>query len=178
MPPSYASIGNLAGQENPGGIAQLIYWAPKSYFTTIQEPSNMATATNPEDLVNVSTNHAFVVGKFFHTLYCTQGKGKMGFKNASDIDASGGFVELEVFVPGVDSATQGVLRMMKMDDLIIEVPMADGVKHQLGTTTFPAKMADFEFGTADNGSGVRGTMVKFRSFQLGVIKYTGTTPTS
>jgi hypothetical protein len=175
---NYASIGGLAGKENPGGIAQLVYWAPKSDFTTIQEPDSLTAATNPEDAVEVTASHVFVATKFFHTMYCTQGKGKMGFKNASEPDASGGFVELEVFVPGVDAATHGILRKMKMDDLILVVPMADGVKHQLGTSTFPAKMGDFEFGVAENGSGTRGTMVKFRSFYLGIIQYSGSVPTS
>lgn len=178
MPLSYSSISGLSGAENPGGIAQRLYWAPTSHLTTIQEPDNMSTATTPAELVEVSTSHVLAAGKYWLTMYCTQGKGKGNFKNTAEVDASGGFYEVEVFIPGTDATTQGQLRMMKMDDLVVLLPMADGVKHQLGTTNFPAKLSEYEFGTAENGSGVRGTMLKIRAFQMGPITYTGTHATS
>ena len=175
---NYASIGGLGGAENPGGIAQRLLFAPTSYFTTIEEPENMSTATTAAELTEVTANHVFVATKFFHTLYCTQGKGKGSFKNAAEVDASGGFYEAEFFVPGVDAATQGLLRKMKADEHVFLLPMADGVNHQMGTTNFPAKLMEYEFGTAENGSGVRGTTIKLRSFQMGPITYSGTAPTS
>ena len=157
MTVNYGSISGLGGAENPGGIAQRLLFAPTSYFTTIEEPENMSTATTAAELVEVTASHVFVATKFFHTVYCTQGKGKGNFKNAAEVDASGGFYETELFVPGVDATTQGLLRKMKADDLVVLIPMADGVKHQMGTTNFPAKVMEYEFGTAENGSGVRGT---------------------
>lgn len=174
MPVSYASIPGLNGQENPGGIARYVWYSPTSRFSTIQSPANMATATTAADLASVSTAHTFPANTGFLKFYCTEGKGSSSFKNASDVDASGGFYETTLFVPGTDAATDGILRKMKADDHIFIIPMADGKNHQIGTSLFPAKMSEYEFGTAENGSGVRGTMVKVRAFQMGPITYTAT----
>jgi hypothetical protein len=174
MPATYASIQGLSGQENPGGIAQFVWYSPTSRFSTIQAPPNLATATTAADLASVSTAHTFPANTGFLKMYCTQGKGSGNFKNAADVDASGGFYEISLFVPGSTPATEGILRLMKGDDLIFIVPMADGKNHQVGTAQHPAKVSEIEFNTAEQGSGVRGNMIKVRAFQMGPITYTAT----
>jgi hypothetical protein len=174
MPLTYSSVKGLQGKENPGGIGSFVWYSPTSRFTTIQQPANMATATTPADLAKVTANHAFPANTGFLKFYCTQQKGEGSFTNSAEVDASGGFYEVMLFVPGTDATTEGLLRMMKGDDLIFIIPMADSVNHQVGTGGFPAKLQEYKFGTAQNASGVRGTEVKIRAFQLGSILYEGT----
>jgi hypothetical protein len=174
MPVNFASINGLQGKENPGGIGQYVWYSATSLMTTIQQPANMATATTAADLAQVTVAHTFPASTGFFKFYCTQQKGEAMFKDAAEVDASGGFYEVKVFVPGTDAGTNGVLRKMKADDLIFIVPMADGTNHQVGTSLHPAKIAEYEFGTAQNGSGVRGTNVTIRAFQMGPIAYTAT----
>lgn len=176
---NYGSISGLNGKENPGGLGQKIYYAPISYFTTIEKPDSMSAATAAGDVAEISAAHAFAATKFFHTIYNTQLRGKGTFKSVGEVDASGGFYEVEVFIPGTDVTTQGLLRKLRTEDLLFLLPMADDeTVHQIGSELFPAKMMEYEFGTADNGAGQRGTVVKLRAFQLGPINYTGAIVTS
>ncbi len=175
MPFTYAAITGNNGAENPGGIGTYVYYAPTSDFITIQQPATLPAASTAAEAAEVTANHVFASGKKFHKFYCTQKKGKGSHDNTAEIDASGGFSNLDLFVPGVDPTVQGLLRKMKAEDgLVFLVPMADGKMLQLGITDFPAKLENFKFGTADNGGGVRGTDVKVTAFQMSPIIYSGT----
>lgn len=94
--------------------------------------------------------------------------------NAAEIDASGGFMKVKVFVPGYDASNFGTLRMAKGGNFVVLVPMADGSIAQLGTSLFPAKLLSFKFMSAQQGSGVRGVELEFQAFQMAPYKYTGT----
>lgn len=158
----YSSFGPPAGQtDNMGGTTQRIYFAPISYFDTIQTP--IAVPTTFGEKSKIVTAHTFLVGKGFSTVYCTANKGKVDAKSQGETDGKSLKMEGEFFFPGSLAEAHGLASAIKNDNMIILTEMPDSDVNgyiQTGSEMFPAKI-DPEFTSATNEGGVRGYTFKY-----------------
>jgi hypothetical protein len=172
------TYGGLQGpnglEDNIGGLTKRFWFAPKSYFTTIQAVKDLSDGTaTSTTIAEIASDHVFASGKGFHVCYCTRDMGEVKYTGAGERDGRSIVGKGTFFVPGLKSSNIGQLRMMKNDELIILAEAADGKVLQLGSVRFPAEVRVSEGGTAKNESGVRGFMIEVDAFESGPQIYTG-----
>jgi hypothetical protein len=162
-----------ATTDNMGGTTNRIFWAPKRYFTTIQDVKALddPTLTNLAELAEITTAHVFEPGKGAHELYCTLDKGSVDYNSQGELDGRSFKGSLKGFTPGLDPGLLGLFRMAKNDLIIAWPELPDGKLMQLGSKRFFASMIVSKIGTATNSSGVRGTDWEISFMESGVYMY-------
>lgn len=159
-------------EDNVGGTIDRLYYAPKSYFTTIQDTDeNLSTATTFAELSEINTAHVFAAGKGFHTMYNTQDSGSIEYTRVGERDGFTMKGVAKFFYPGSKSEMLGWIRQAKNDQFIFLFPLPDGVVHQGGSTLFAALLSPEKFSTGTNGGGRRGTEFQVEWFCSGPILY-------
>ncbi len=158
----YSSFGPPAGQDdNMGGTTQRIFFAPISYFDTIQTPAAGPVTFDAKS--KIVTAHTFLVGKGFSKIYCTANKGKIDAKSQGETDGKSLKMEGEFFFPGSLAMAHGLASTIKNENLIILTELPDSADNgyiQTGSEMFPAKI-DPEFTSSTNEGGVRGYTFKY-----------------
>lgn len=165
--------GPNATTDNMGGTTNRIFYAPKSYFTTIQDVLALDDpgATTLDEFAEITAAHVFAVGKGAHFLYCTLDKGTGEFNEQGELDGRSFAGMLKGFTPGIDPALLGFFRMAKNDQFIFWPELPDGKLLQFGSPRFSAYMSAKKIGTATNSSGVRGTEWEVKSMESGPYLY-------
>lgn len=159
--------------DNIGGTATICYWAPSSWFTTIQDTEeNLSSVTAFAKLSQINTAHVFASGKGFVKVYNTLSSGSIKDTGTGERDGRSMKSEFTGFYPGSVAEWFGFLRMVKNDKGIFLVPQSDGTVRQIGTSLFPAEFIMESFDTATQESGRRGTTYKVTSYSSGPQIYT------
>lgn len=170
----YLDVAGPSGTEdNMGGTAQKIYFAPVRDILTIQEPTASPTALG--DLVTISTAHVMKTGKKFHELYLTMDTGEIDDEPTGDRDARGVKSTLKGKTPGQSAALLGFMSQAKNDRFIVLVPLADGTIRQIGSGQFYAEIMG-KVVSAKNSSGYRGIEWTIEGFGPRPIVYSAAVP--
>lgn len=170
----YLDVNGPSGTEdNMGGTAQFVYYAPIRDFATIQEPS--ANPASLDELVEITTAHVMKTGKKFQKLYLTMDTGEVDDEPTGERDARGIKSVLKGKTPGQTSALLGLMSQAKNDRFIVIVPLSDGTKRQIGSNQFYAEILG-KIGTGKNGSGYRGIEWTIEAFGARPIIYNANVP--
>lgn len=170
------AYGDLVGPdgtaENPGGSEQIIYFSPVSDFTTIQAGPAFSAVTGPADACMITTDHEFATGKRFYKLTLNIRSGKITGESVGEVGGKSVLTKFEGLV--IDSIMElaGMQRLANADKYIILAPLADGNVIQIGTEKKPATMS-FNFDSAGQTEGVRGSIVEVEASDVGMWIYTG-----
>lgn len=166
-------LGPDATTDNMGGTTNRIFYAPKSYFTTIQDVLALddPSATTLDEFAEITDAHVFATGKGAHVLYCTLDKGSAEFIGQGELDGRSFSGVLKGFTPGIAPALLGFFRMAKNDQFIVWPELADGKLLQFGSPRFSASILASKIGTATNSSGVRGTEWEIKFMESGPYIY-------
>lgn len=170
------TLGNIAGpsgtSQNIGGLTGRWRFAPIADFDTIAAKVEMTTATANAELVVISDDHTFLVGKGFWESYMTRDSGKVSFKMNQDRDTTGSLATAECMIPGADPAIEAIVVQAANNKLITLWELADGRWIQLGTERFPAEMK-YEWNSENNEKGERGWKVTVTAFESTKVYYEG-----
>jgi hypothetical protein len=167
-------------EDNIGGIATTMYYAPISNFNVIQDTAETLSSFVPgtddyEDLAEITASHTFLSGHGFNTLYNTANTGMVEFPQQGERDGYSMKIVLKFFYPGMDSVLLGFLRRVKNDRLLVLARMMDNSVLQIGSKLAPAYMRIESGGTSNQEGGRRGFNVIVECpVTSGPIKYTGT----
>jgi len=169
---------NIKGKQrrayNVGGGTQKFYFVSRTDTVVIPRPKDLLdlTITSPKEVVEITTDITFAVGKGWREGYCTRDRATIKGTQSAERDASGYKFDGEVFVPGVDGDDLGNIQVLMNDDVLILMPTVDSKYLLLGSSMFSAEIKG-EFDLAKNESGVRGTLLKLSSFEVGPQLYSG-----
>jgi hypothetical protein len=172
------SLDNISGpgslKQNVGGTTGRIRFAPIPEFSVIEKKLEMSdpSASNNIDLIEISGDHTFPVGKGFYEMYITRDTGKVVSKPNSERDTTGHTATFEGMTPGADSKTEAILLLAENNKLICMIELADGKWLQLGSERFPAEMKH-EWSSESNEKGERGWKVLITAFDTSKAYYTG-----
>ncbi|MDJ1480273.1 hypothetical protein QNI16_07240 [Cytophagaceae bacterium YF14B1] len=165
----YSDLTGLQGQDNQGGLTQIIYYAPTSYFQVIQDFN-----PTPEipGVLEIATAHTFKSGKGFHTAYATLDTAKMMMELTGERDGKGYAPKIEFFHPGTKKQAAGFARQCKNDQFIVLAPNPNGYVFQVGTKNIFAEIsAKYDSGTLSSGR--NGWTFEVNSYANGMIFYDG-----
>lgn len=166
----YIDFNGPDGQsDNMGGTTQRLWYARKSDFLVIQEPSASLTLG---DIVTISTAHTFKPGKCFKEMYSTRDKGEVMAEPQGDTDGKSLKIGAKSFLPGSDPLAHGFAKLAKNDQFIVIEEMADGQLMQIGTKRFPATCTP-KFNSGKNSSGVKGYDFDWETNETSMLVYTG-----
>lgn len=170
----YADIDGPNGTENNmGGTAQVIYFAPVRDILTIQKPATTPTAL--DEYVEITTAHVMKTGKKFTKMYVTMDTGEIEDEMQGDRDARSLKSTLKFRTPGQNSDLLGFMTQAKNDRFIVLVPLADGKIRQLGSEQFYAEIAG-KVMSGKNSSGYRGIEGEITCFGPAYLVYTAAIP--
>jgi len=138
------------GCEPIGGLAHLeIRIAPVDWFTAIGEPKPLCDpipaneATTFEEMIDITTDHTFAVGKGFMKLKGIEDT--VGIESAMIGNAKRRLFEnkLSVLIAGSDAKRLGFTRWAKNKDFIVlATEIESGRTRQLGTSRRPASISE------------------------------------
>ncbi|OFY87855.1 MAG: hypothetical protein A3F72_03000 [Bacteroidetes bacterium RIFCSPLOWO2_12_FULL_35_15] len=169
---AYEDLGTPDGQEdNMGGTKQKIFFAPIRDFLAIQVPN--PAAVTPGAKVEIATAHTFVVGKCWNQLYCTLDKGSVEFNVQGERDGHSFGQLAKIFHPGAKKEAIGFASLVKNDQMLVLVPLADGTMIQIGSADFYAQFKP-KFNSGTNSGGVRGHEFEISSMAPVNYVYTST----
>lgn len=172
----YLDVAGPSGTEdNMGGTAQKIYYAPVRDILTIQD--TVASPAVLGDLVRVPTAHVMKSGKKFQELYLTMDTGEIEDDPTGDRDARGVKTTLKGKTPGQNATLLGLMSQAKNDRFIVLVPLADGTIRQIGSAQFYAEIIG-KVSSSKNSSGYRGIEWTIEAFGPRPIIYDAAVPTT
>lgn len=111
-------------KDNPGGIKTKCYYAPESWFTTIQKPTN--AGTTPGDSVTIATAHVFEAGKGWIEMYSTLDFSELKLDPVGERDGRLFKGTIPLFFPGNDPAAAELAAQLKNEPGILLVEELDG----------------------------------------------------
>jgi hypothetical protein len=167
---------NLDGAENVnGGISDLFYVAPKSWFDVNGIKVPTAPFAVPGDEITVKDTHTFLAGKGFVAIQSPPQKNKLNIKSKGDIGSNGQMSEFDFFVAGTSAAIHEQFKNFLNTPLLVALPDANcaaGLVYQLGCDCQSAWLTiDWESATTKDGS--KGFMGKI-TYDDGALFYGGT----
>lgn len=157
-------------ENNMGGTAQFIYWAPVGDILTFAKPA--VNATNP--YVNTQP-FVMKTGKKFYTLYTTIDTSELELGSNGEIDGKSFKPSVKLFYPGLSDDAVMLINRIKNDKIIMLVPMADEAIIQIGSDKFFAFATPNFKSTTTSGRG-KGTEIEIMSYQPNIYKYAATIP--
>lgn len=160
-------------EDNMGGTAQVIYYAPVRDILTIQKPVN--NPTTMAALAEITTAHVMKTGKKFTRLYVTMDTGEINDEPTGERDARGIKSTCKIKHPGQTSDILGLVNQAKNDRFIFLIPLADGKVRQLGSDQFYAEFIG-KVGTGTNSGGYRGVEGEITAFGPKLLLYTAAIP--
>lgn len=160
-------------EDNMGGTAMKIYYAPVRDFNVIAKPT--ATPTSLDDLVEISTAHTMKSGKKLLELYVTMDTGEIDDEPQGERDARSFLSKCKFKHPGMNATILGFASQAKNDKFIFFIPLADGTVRQIGTEQFYAECIG-KLVTGKNGSGYRGYEGEIQAFGPKLYIYTAALP--
>ncbi len=172
-------LGNVTGPDgntqNVGGATGRWRISDINTMTTIQKKIelNEGTATAPEDLINISGNHAWAVGEGYYEIYCTRDEGEGKATGPKVRDASGMESVMTAKFPGIDPANLGVCVIANNTKVIAWQELADGTWLQYGSERFPAEF-QYDWTSGKNSGTRRETTVTVSAFDTTPAIYLGT----
>lgn len=169
--PTYASLLGPDGTENNmGGTAQIVYWAPVSDILTFAKPA--AAPANP--YVNTLP---FVMkqGKRFYELYTTIDTSEIDLGENGEIDGKSFKPSVKLFYPGLKPDGVQFINQIKNDKIVMLVPLADDTIVQIGMEKFFAYASASFKSTTTSGRG-KGTEITVMSYQPNIYLYAAAVP--
>lgn len=163
----YTNLTGLNGADNQGGLTQVLFYAPLSYFTTIK---GFKAVPSIPGVLEIDGPHVFATGKGFHRLYMTLDSAKLIGESTGERDGRGYSWKIEAFHPGAKKAAAAFARQCKNDQFICIAPTPNGEFIQIGTKDLYAEI----FAKYDSGnlsSGRNGYTFEVTSYANGMIYY-------
>ena len=159
---SYTFTKLNAPQKVASGVAEKVFFAPKSSFDTIAVPT--APFTNKGDSISISGDHTFATGKGFLEITLAPQKNSLESKTRGDLGLNGLVTDLKVFIPGSYKEVHEQAQNMLNTPCIFLIQDANSFGeqeyYQLGSDSLGAYLTiDFTTGTTKDGvKGFNGTI--------------------
>lgn len=144
------------GQDNPGGLQTVAFYAPISAFADDGIPQVPANPVAFAEAVEISTDFVFKPGEGFRKLYLTEDTGMMEDESIGERDGKSWRNKMKAFHPGTKAEALGFARWANNTGLIWVVVEADGQKRIVGSEQFPAKIDTNVITTTETTDGRRG----------------------
>lgn len=165
---TYQDINNTVAEcGNMGGIADQIYYAPRSFFKSLASKPDCETDREFEgmNLLSVGKDE-LLPGKQLLKLYNTMEKGSLKAERQGEIDGISHKINLTLFTPGLKSKTLAML-MIANQSWIFYVKTGNQM-FRVGNARYSAKMAaDGEAGTGDATASAKGNTMSFFTYEEG-----------
>lgn len=137
--------------DNPGGLRQLLTYAPLVDFDTLAVPAGAAGSGNA-DRVAITGNHTFKTGKRFFDIHLEINKNQFQGEIQGAIRGGHHKFTHSSFVPGLSPSQVGLLELIKGIPLVILVPLANGQWVQMGEKDNGAHLSyNIQTGTDEGG---------------------------
>lgn len=169
-----AEIPGLNGADNISGLKQTVWAARVDEFLTMAGPVS-GIGDSPVDIteiIRVTTDHAFDVGKGFHKLYTTLDTGGMEQAMAAARDQTGGMVTFTAQHPGHSELAAAFIGLAPNYEWIVLVETPDGKMLQIGQEGLTANIRGSK-GTNTLTGDRNGHMLEISAFMPRILYYEG-----
>jgi len=147
MPVNYEGMIWEDGSNNDGGLAEYHYYAPRSWFDYVPEPTKHDKATNASEVVTITESFVLKSGKFWLPLYCTLESGELKSKLAGERDGMSYENTASLFFPGSKKEGAGWFETMKNTSFYLLVREYEGHLRLVGSFFYPAFIPEGEHTT-------------------------------
>ncbi len=144
------------GQDNPGGLQTVAFYAPISVFTDDGIPEVAADPITFAAGVEISVDFQFRLGQGFRKMYLTEDTGMGEDESIGERDGKSWRNKMKGFHPGTKSEALGWARWANNTGLIWVIVEADGQKRIVGSRQYPAKIDTNIITTTETADGRRG----------------------
>lgn len=117
----FASLPWADGQINPSGIKTTIYFCRKTNIASM--PRIAAAPATPSENVNVAGDFEMAGESFFHTMYTTQGKGKLTFEAMGEKDHKMFLNKGSFSFPDISAAAKSLAKQTLNSNVVIIVAL-------------------------------------------------------
>jgi hypothetical protein len=173
-------LDNIAGKDdnsiNVGGHTGRIRISRISEMTTIQKKKELddpTPPTTPEELVEITTNHAWAVGKGAAECYITRDEGMTELDINEVPDTNGVEAKYTGSIPGAASTAHGILTLMNNSRVIVWVELFSGEWIQIGSKRAPAELK-YKWSSGKNKGTARKFSLTIIGFETTIQYYKGT----
>lgn len=161
------------------GVVPMLYFAPKSWFTTIAVPGG--SPSNGTDEVTISANHIFGTNPDNNAAYgfvkleLSDRTAEVILEETGEIDSEGVDAMVSGFAPGLNLELLGLFGKSFDGIVLVQDLSCSNVRyHQFGTACSVAYKNGWKYSSGKaGGEGRKGTEVKFMSYMEKPLIYTG-----
>lgn len=161
--PNFEALLREDGSNNDAGLVEIHFYAPKSFFRYIPEPTSHELATNNSEVVTISEDFVFHTGKFWLPVYCTLGTGELKSKQVGERDGKSYENTADLFFPGSKKEGAGFFEVMKNTNILMLIRERDGAVRVLGSARFSAEIKENEHTTGKEITNRKGFTYQVRS---------------
>lgn len=163
---SVMTLANLVwgdGDDNMGGLRTKAYWCMHSEVEVHAAPVARADATNYAQLATVASDHTFVSGKGWKSIYTTEDTGMVESTLQGELDGKSWVNKIKLFFPGGKQQIAGFLRWTHNAGLYFIGVDAEGSKRMVGSEHWPAKALAHTISTTETAAGRKGATMEFQA---------------
>jgi len=160
----------LEPQNVASGIGEIVQLAPKSFFSSIKNPTG--PFTNLGDELIITDPHVLHAGRQWLRFQLSPQKNKLDYKTKGDLGSMGQIAESEIFLPGSYPQAHAMIKNLLNVPLIVLHPDAScesGLVYQLGCDCLGAYLVP-DFTTSTTKDGTKGYLCKIQ-YDGGVLLY-------
>ncbi|MFC6999583.1 hypothetical protein [Rufibacter roseus] len=161
-----------SGEDNDGGLRQLGFVAPMSYFAPAGLKGPKSRSAVATDEVTIDGAHAFEATKGFHPVYMTPDSEELKLEAVGERDGRGQKGTLEFFYPGSEKEGAVFARRVKNLSCIMLVETVEGNRLQLGGPGRGVEITG-SYSSGKQSGGRRGWTFKCEYFTTGLHFYEG-----
>lgn len=151
------------GDDNMGGLRTKAYWCMHSEVETHAAPVARSVATTFEQLSTITTDHTFVSGKGWKSIYTTEDTGMVESTMQGELDGKSWINKIKLFFPGGRAQVMGFLRYTQNAGLYFVGIDAEGAKRMVGSEHWPAKALAETITTTETAAGRKGATMEFQA---------------
>lgn len=148
------------GDDNMGGLRTKAYWCMHSEVATHAEPMARADASSYADLATIGTDHTFVSGKGWKSIYTTEDTGMVESTMQGEKDGKSWINKIKLHFPGGRAQILGFLRYIGNAGMYFVGVDAEGAKRLVGSRHYPAKLEASTITTTETAAGRKGATIE------------------
>ncbi len=163
---SVMSLANLVwgdGDDNMGGLRTKAYWCMHSEVEVHAAPVARDAATTFTELSTITSDHTFVSGKGWKSIYTTEDTGMVESTLQGELDGKSWINKIKLFFPGGKQQIIGFLRWTHNAGLYFIGVDAEGAKRMVGSEHWPAKALAHTITTTETSAGRKGATMEFQA---------------